>query len=185
MVEEVREVEREREERADRERAVDDERTAESEDDCRRNRREDVYRREVHAAEQNGLVVRLAVALVDAAEGGLTRRLARERLDDAHSGYVFREGRGDEAEPLANPSVGSIRASPKPHGHKRHERKHDESRECEPPVEQEQDDRGAHKYERVLDEAGDAVRHQLVECLDVVRDPADDRSGAVSLVVAE
>ena len=41
------------------------------------------------------------------------------------------------------------------------------------------------RSERVLDEAGDAVRDELVERLDVVRDPADDRAGAVSLVVAE
>ena len=41
------------------------------------------------------------------------------------------------------------------------------------------------EHEGVLDEARDAVRDELVERLDVVRDPADDRARAVALVVAE
>ena len=39
--------------------------------------------------------------------------------------------------------------------------------------------------ERVLDQARDAVGDELVERLDVVRDPADDHAGPVALVVAE
>ena len=39
--------------------------------------------------------------------------------------------------------------------------------------------------QRVLDEARDAVGDELVERLDVVREPADDDAGAVALVEAE
>ena len=39
--------------------------------------------------------------------------------------------------------------------------------------------------QRVLDERGDAVGDELVERLDVVRQPADDHAGAVALVEAE
>ena len=39
--------------------------------------------------------------------------------------------------------------------------------------------------QRVLDERGDSVGDELVERLDVVRDPADQHAGAVALVEAE
>ena len=39
--------------------------------------------------------------------------------------------------------------------------------------------------QRVLDEARDAVGDELVDRLDVVRQPADDHAGAVALVEAE
>ena len=55
----------------------------------------------------------------------------------------------------------------------RHQRQHDEGREGETPVEEEEDDRRPEQNERVLDEARDAVGDELVERLDVVRDPAD------------
>ena len=66
-----------------------------------------------------------------------------------------------------------------------HEREDGERREREPPVEEEEDDRRAEEHERVLDEARDAVGDELVERLDVVREPRDDRAGAVALEVAE
>ena len=84
-VEEVRQVEREGEQGADRHAPVDDEPSADPEDDRGRDRREDVDRREVEPVQDHGLVVGLAVALVDAAKGRLTRRLSSERLDDAHA----------------------------------------------------------------------------------------------------
>ena len=65
------------------------------------------------------------------------------------------------------------------------ERQDRHRREREPPVEEEEDDRGADQRQRVLDEARDAVGDELVERLDVVREPADDHAGAVPLVVAE
>ena len=43
----------------------------------------------------------------------------------------------------------------------------------------------ADEHQRVLDEARDAVGDELVERLDVVREPADDHAGAVALVEAE
>ena len=58
-------------------------------------------------------------------------------------------------------------------------------REREPPVEDEEDDRGADERQRVLHEARDAVGDELVDRLDVVRQPADDHAGAVALVEAE
>ena len=58
-------------------------------------------------------------------------------------------------------------------------------RERQPPVEQEQDDRRADQRQRVLDQAGEPVRDELVERLDVVREAADDHARAVALVEAE
>ena len=66
-----------------------------------------------------------------------------------------------------------------------HQRDHGAGREREPPVEDEQDDRRAEERQRVLDEARDAVRDELVDRLDVVRQPADDHAGPVALVEAE
>jgi hypothetical protein len=62
---------------------------------------------------------------------------------------------------------------------------HGQRRERELDVEEEEDDRGADEQQRVLDQARDAVGDELVERLDVVRDPADDHAGAVALVEAE
>ena len=65
------------------------------------------------------------------------------------------------------------------------QRQDGQRREREPPVEEEEDDRRADEGERVLDEARDAVGDELVERLDVVRQPADDHARAVALVEAE
>ena len=78
-----------------------------------------------------------------------------------------------------------VRARPEPRRREPHEREDDERREREPPVEEEEHDHGAREHERVLDQARDAVGHELVERLDVVRDAAHDRARAVALVVAE
>ena len=184
-VEEVAEVQREREQRADRHVPLDDEPAADAEDDRRRDRREDVDRREVDPVQDHRVVVRLPVALVHAAEGRLARRLAGEGLDDAHARDVLGERRRHETEPLADVPVRPVRARPEPGGRERHQREDDERREGEAPVEEEEDDDGAGEDERVLDEARDAVRDEQVERLDVVRDPADDRARPVPLVVAE
>ena len=66
-----------------------------------------------------------------------------------------------------------------------HQRDHREGGEGESPVEDEQQDRGADQRQRALDERRDAVGDELVDRLDVVRQPADDHSGAVPLVEAE
>ena len=184
-VEEVREVEHEGDERSRRHLALDDQPAADAEDDRGRDRREDVDGREVDAVEDDRLVVRLAVALVHAAERRLARGLARERLDDAHARQVFGEGRGDEPEPLADALVGVVRTDAEPARRDAHEREDDERRESETPVEQEKHDDRADEDERVLHEARDAVGDELVERLDVVRDAADRRAGAIALVVAE
>ena len=165
--------------------ALDDEPAADAEDDRRRDRREDVDGREVEPVQDHGLVVGLAVALVHASERRLARRLARERLDDAHPRDVLRERRRDEPEALADAAVRLVRSRPEPRRREPHQREDDERREREPPVEEEEDDHGPDEDERVLDEARDAVGDELVERLDVVRDPADDRARAVALVVAE
>ena len=184
-VEEVPEVEREREERPDGEAAVDDERAAEAEDDRGRDRREHVDGGEVDAVEDDRLVVRASVRLVHAAERRLARGLAREGLDDPHARDVLGERRGDEPEPLPHAPVRAVRADPEPRRRAGHQRQDDERREREPPVEEEEDDGRPQQEERVLHEARDAVGHELVERLDVVRDPADDRAGSVALVEAE
>ena len=183
-VEEVAEIEREGEERACAHVAVVDEPAAVAEDDRGCRRREQVDRREVDRVQDGRLVVRVAIAAVDAVERALLDRFARERLDDAHPRDVLRQRRGHEPEPLADVAVGAVRAAPEPRRDKRHRRQHGERRQREPPVEQEEDDGGAEEQERVLDEARDAVGDELVERLDVVRDPADDGAGAIALVEA-
>ena len=118
-------------------------------------------------------------------EGLLLHRLARERLDDAHAGDVLGERRRDEAEALAHAAVGPVGAAAEPGRDERHRDQHGQRRQREPPVEQEEDDGGADEEQGVLDQARDAVRDELVERLDVVRDPADHDAGAVALVEAE
>ena len=81
--------------------------------------------------------------------------------------------------------VGPGRALAEDHRRDAHERDHDERREREAPVEHEEQDRGAEEGERVLDEARDPVGDELVDRLDVVRQPADDHARAVPLVEAE
>ncbi len=184
-IEEVREVEREGEQSADGEASVDDERAPEAEDDRRRYRRQDVDGREVEAVQHDRLVVRRLVCLVHAAEARLARRLARERLHDAHSRDVLRERRGHEPEAFPDAPICAVRPHAEPCGRAAHQGNDEQRREREPPVDEKEHDRGAHEDEAVLDEARETVRHQLVERLDVVRDPAHDRAGSVPLEEAE
>ena len=156
-----------------------------AEHDRRRRRREEVDEREVDAAQDDRLHVRDAVGVADVAEVLLRGALAGERLQDAHPGDVLRERRRDRAERLAHAAVGASRALAEERGRDGHRRHHDERRECEPPVEEEENDRGPEQRQRVLDERRDAVGHELVERLDVVREAADDHAGAVALVEAE
>ena len=165
--------------------AVVDEPAAVAEDDRGCGGREQVDDREVDPVQDDGLVVRPAVAVVDAVERLLLHRLPRERLDDAHSGDVLGERGGDEAEPLADVAVGAVGAAAEPGRRDRHQRQHRQGGERELDVEEEENDRRAEEEERVLDEARDPVGDELVECLDVVRDPADDHAGPVALVEAE
>ena len=184
-VEEVGQVEEEGEQRADRDLVVQEQVAAVAEHDRRRERGEEVDGREVEAVEHDRLVVGVLVARVDPAKARLVARLARVRLDDTHPGDVLRERGRDEADALAYPAVGAVRADPEPHRQEGHQREDGERREREPPVEHEEDDGGADQQHQVLHERGDAVGDQRVERLDVVRDPADDRAGAVALEVAE
>ncbi len=66
-----------------------------------------------------------------------------------------------------------------------HQWQDEQGREREAPVEEKEDDRRAREHEGVLDQAGESVRHELVERLDVIRDAADDRAGAVPFEEAE
>ena len=111
--------------------------------------------------------------------------LAREGLHDAHAREILSERRRDQAEPLANAAIGMVRARPEPGGREAHQREDDQRREREPPVEEEEHDYRSREDEGVLDEAREAVGDELVERLDVVRDAAHRRAGAVALVVAE
>ncbi len=162
-----------------------DEPAAVAEHDRRRGRREQVDGGEVDRVQDRRLVVRGAVAVVDAVERLLLHGLAGERLDDAHPRDVLGERGCDEAEPLADVAIGAVRAAAEPGGDERHRHEHGQRRERESPVEEEEDDGGSEQEQRVLDQARDAVGDQLVECLDVVGDPADDHAGAVALVEAE
>ncbi len=130
-------------------------------------------------------MVRLPVVGVDLLEVALVRGLAVEGLHDAHAGDVLGEGGRDEAEPLADGAVGACGDDAEERRRDRHEREDCERGECEPPVEGEEDRGGADEDERVLEEARDAVRDELVERLDVVRETADQDARAIALVEAE
>ena len=185
-VEEVRQVADEREERADGHVPVEDEVAAVAEHDRRRHGREEVDEREVEAVEHDrALVRRRGSCMLTSRKFRSFDGLARERLHDAHAGDVLRERRGDEAEPLAHGAVRAGRVLPEERRRDDQQRQDRHRREREPPVEEEEDDRRADEGQRVLDEARDAVRDELVERLDVVREPADDHAGAVPLVEAE
>ena len=158
---------------------------AEAQDRGDRDRREEVDEGEVEAVQDDGLLVRVAVAVVDRPELALVRLLARERLDDAHAGDVLGERGGDQAEALAHGAVRARRAPAEDAGRDGHQREHGEGRQREAPVEHEQDHRRADEHERVLEEARDSVGDELVEGLDVVREAADGDAGAVPLEVAE
>ena len=164
---------------------VEDEVTAVAEHDRGRRRREEVDEWEVEAVQDDGLVVRLAVVLVDRAELLRVLLLAREGLEDAHARDVLLERGGHRAEPLAHAAVGARRAAAEDRSREAHEREDEQRREREPPVEQEEDDDRPEEHQRVLDEALDAVRDELVERFDVVREARDDVPGAAALVVAE
>ncbi len=110
---------------------------------------------------------------------------AREGLDDAHARDALRQGGRDSREPLPNAAVGARGPAPEDRGRDAQEREDGEGRQCEPPVEEEEDDHRTEEHQRVLEEARDTVRDELVERLDVVRKAGDDGPGAVSLVVAE
>jgi hypothetical protein len=58
---------------------------------------------------------------VDLTEAALVGALARERLHHAHSADVLGEGRGDEAQALADRAVGARRSDPEERSRDRHE----------------------------------------------------------------
>ena len=91
------------------------------------------------------------------------------------------------AETLPDPRGrrGSSAAAPRTSRSRRHERDHRERREGEPPVEEEQDAVVPTSGNVFCTSRRHALRHELVERLDVVRQPADDHAGAVALVVPE
>jgi hypothetical protein len=156
-----------------------------TEDDRERDRGEQVDEREVEPVQHDRLHVRLAVALGYGAEVLHVRALAREGLDDPHARDVLGERRGDQAQPLAHGRVGAGRAEAEDPGGDAHERDHDQRRQREPPVEDEEQDRRAEERERVLHEAGDAIGDELVDRLDVIGQAADDHTGSIALVEAE
>jgi hypothetical protein len=184
-VEEVLDVEHEREEGSDLDRVLKVQVTAVAEHDRERDRGEEVDEREVPGIQHHRLLVRLPVALADLAEVADVDLLARERLDDPHAGDVFGERGGDEPEALPDGSIGAGRVAPEQHRSDTHDRDHREGRERQAPVEDEEENRRADERQRALDETRNAVGDQLVECLHVVRQPADDHAGAVPLVEAE
>ena len=184
-IEEVRQVADEGEQRADGDVAARDEVAAVAEDDRGRGRGDEVDRREVDAAEHDGAVVRLPVVGVDLVEVRERRVLTCEGLEDAHARDVFGQRRGDEPQALPDGAVGEGRARAEHRRGDDQRRHHRERREREPPVEEEQDHDRAEQQQRVLQQRRHAFRHQLVERVDVVRQPADDDACAVALVVAE
>jgi hypothetical protein len=106
-------------------------------------------------------------------------------LQNPHAGDVLGERGGDCAERLPHLAVRAPRALAEDRGRDHQRRDHGQDREGQAPVEQEEHDDRAAEHERVLDERGESVRHELIESLDVVRQAADQDAGAVALVEAE
>ena len=111
--------------------------------------------------------------------------LARERLHDAHACDVLCERRRHETQTLADGAIRAGGANAEDHGRDAHEWDDRQRREREPPVEDEEEDRRADQREAVLNEARDSVGDELVDRLDVVRQPADDHARAGPLVETE
>ena len=185
-VEEGRRVAEERGQDADRRLPVEDEVGAVAEDDRGRERREQVDEREVDGVLDDRLLVALPVGLADPAEVLARRALARERLEDAHAGDVLGERRRDRAERLADSAVRAARllAEDRP------------SRRRAAGITTSVASASFHERRNRITAAPtsvsvfwisevNAVGDELVERLDVVRDPADQDAGAVALVEAE
>jgi hypothetical protein len=156
-----------------------------AEDDGERDRGDEIDEREVHRVQDHGPHVRLAVFLRDLAEVGDVPLLAGERLHDAHAGDVLRERRCDESEPLADGRIRASGVDPEQDRADAHHGDHGERGEGQPPVEHEQQDRRSDQRQRALHERRDAVGDELVEGLDVIRQPADDHAGTVTLEEAK
>ena len=184
-IEEVLHVEHEGKERSQRDVTVEVQVAAVAENDGERDRREQVDKREVEPVQDDGLHVRISVALRDDLEVARVRLLAREGLHDAHARDVLGERRSHEPQAFAHRAIGARRANAEDDGRDAHQRDHGEGRQGEPPVEDEEQDRRADQRQAVLDEARDAVGDELVDRLDVVRQAADDHAGARALVEAE
>ena len=168
------------------ERAAEDEVAAVAEDDGRRGGGEEVDEREVEAVQDDGLVVRGAVAVVDLAEARAAPVLAGERLDDPHPRDVLLQRRRDARRGARE--RGGRRASSgggRSWSRRAMSGKTASVASARRQSRQHEDDGRADEHERVLHEARHAVGDELVERLDVVRQPGDDRAGAVALEVAE
>ena len=184
-VEEAGQVADEGHHHADAEVLVEHPRRAEVEDDRRADPREQLDAREVGAREADRGHVGLAVLLVHPPEelaGGL---LAAEALHHAHPRERLLEGGEHVGHALAGAPVGAGGVDAEQRRAHRERREDHEGQEGELPVVDEQDRRDPDEGEPVDDQRGRPVGDELVERLDVARQPAHRASGGGPLVVAE
>ena len=111
--------------------------------------------------------------------------LPGERLHDAHAGDALGEVGVDDADRAAGGAVGIDRPPPPVDHHRGHDREDAEGKQGELPVGDQHDDHDADQDEEIGDDAGDAVREQLVDDADVVLDPGHDRADAALVQVAD
>ena len=118
-------------------------------------------------------------------EAAAVPRLLAEGAHHAHAGQRLLEIGGDLRDPLAREPVGPGRGEPERHARHQQDREGQERDQGEARVEQHQDHRGADERERGREERRDALGHELVERLDVVRQARDQDARPVARVEAD
>jgi hypothetical protein len=109
-------------------------------------------------------------------------RLLAECAHDPNPRQGFLQVRGDLRDLLARQPVRARRRQPERHAAHGEHRERQEGDERKLRVEDEQDGRGPEQSERGREQRDDAIRHELVEGLDVVREPRDQDAGLVARV---
>ena len=155
------------------------------EDRDRRDRPEELDRREEDRRELLRVDVRPAVGLVEAVELVLERALAVERLHDGHARDRLGELRRDGSDPRSDVGERRVRAELEPARDQRSRRRDDERDEPEPPVEQEEAADRCDQREAVDDERRQTLVEDVRERVHVARQPGDDPARLLLREVAQ
>ena len=183
-VEEALQVEDERGEHADGHGLVQHLVAAVEQDRGGGDRRQQLDRREVGRVQVDRLHVGLAVLVVQLREALAVAVLLPEGAHHPHAGQRLLQVGRDVRDLLAREPVGARRGDPEDHAAHEQHGEGQEGDQRQAGVEHDQDHRRADQRERGREQGGDALRHELVERLHVVRDARDDHAGLVARVEA-
>ena len=184
-VEEVVQRGDEGDEHADGDVALDRLQAAVEEDPRGHERGQQLDRREVRRVEVDRRHVRRAVLVVELGEDALVAALLPEHAHDADARERLLQVRGDRGDLLARGAVGVRADDPERERADPQHREDQEGEQCELPVEHEEDHRGADQRQRRAEQRHHAVGDELVERLDVVRQPRDQHAGLAARVEAD